>query len=124
MNRETPTYHEYFQWFDVDDMGHTRWPILGERILDPFTFSEAVKLGPALIYERPIRGQSECGLSRYFSENSSVVFDTTTRASIAAQPGFVWPSDEEYVAGFLEIYGAEFLATLSGARDTVWDEAA
>jgi hypothetical protein len=116
-------YTEFFQWFDPDRMEHTVWGIIGDAVLDERSFDDAMKLGPALIYERRLAHASPADVAEYFRGNTAVVFDTQHRADIAAA-NIEWPTDEAYVEGFYEMNSREKLAERYGTMDPDWEYAA
>jgi hypothetical protein len=117
-------YREFFQWFDADLIESTKHPILGDLVVDEYTFEDAPKLGPALIYERQLSAMRVAQFTAYFARNKAIVLDTKRRATVEYIPNFTWPSDEDYVAGFRQIYSSEFLERAFGVPDPVWDWAA
>ncbi len=116
-------YSEFFQWFDPDRIEHTVWGVIGDEVLDERSFDNAPKLGPALIYERPLADTSHANLADYFRGNRAVVFDTQHRATIAAA-NIQWPTDKAYVEGFYQMNSREKLAERYGTRDPDWEYAA
>jgi hypothetical protein len=124
LRRSGSMYREFFQLFDADEIEDIQHPILGNLILDEFAFAGAPKLGPAIIYERAFEEARDSEFVRYFARNKAVVLDAKHRAEVERIPDFVWPSDEEYVAGFHQIYSPELLRQAFPTADPIWDAAA
>lgn len=108
---------EYFQWFDSK-----AYPleIVGDSMIDLFEFRGVPKLGPGLLYDRPLPTMNHDEAEQYFRGNLAVRDDTIYRQE-TYDPDEHWPTVAERVAAFDEMFPPGFLEKATGTVDPIWD---
>jgi hypothetical protein len=108
---------EYFQWFDSKS-----YPleIVGDSMIDLFEFRGVPKLGPGLLYDRPLPTMTPDKAEQYFRGNLAVRDDTIYRQE-TYDPDTQWLTEAERVAGFHEIFPPGFLEKATGTVDAICD---